>query len=254
MRKLFFALPLLVLILGFTKCGTVPQKEAAPKGPQAAYGVLQRVCGETERFKLEYAPSIDTNKFDTFTYSAKDGVVTVKGETDLAICRGIYEYLKKHVHVMLTWAQREIKLPAELPSCEETQGGTPHEFRLYYNICAFGYTTPYWDWKRWEQEIDWMAFHGINMPLAMKGQEAVMQKVWLKHGVSQKGIDEMFCGPAYGPWQWMGNINNHNGPQPQEYIKKNSELQKQCLKRARLEVGPQGSRHPQERRLGGIPR
>ena len=231
MRKLFFALPLLILCIGFTKCGTVPKKAAAKKGPQAAYGVVERVCGETERFKLEYAPSNNTNLFDTFAYSAKDGVLTVKGETDLAICRGVYEYLKKHVHVMLTWAQREIKLPDALPDCEETLGGTPHEFRLYYNICAFGYTTPYWDWKRWEQEIDWMAFHGINMPLAMKGQEAVLQKVWLKHGVSQKGIDEMFCGPAYGPWQWMGNINNHNNPQPQEYIAKNAELQKQCLLR-----------------------
>ena len=116
MRKLFLALPLLLILVGFTNCGTRAVK-AIPKGPQAAYGVLQRVCGETERFKLEYAPSIDTNKFDTFTYSCKDGVVTVKGETDLAICRGIYEYLKKHVHVMLTWAQREIKLPATPTSC-----------------------------------------------------------------------------------------------------------------------------------------
>ncbi len=28
---------------------------------------------------------------------------------------------------------------------------------------------PYWDWERWEKEIDWMAVHGINMPLALVG-------------------------------------------------------------------------------------
>ena len=33
----------------------------------------------------------------------------------------------------------------------------------------------WWDWERWQREIDWMAMHGINMPLAVIGQEAVWQ-------------------------------------------------------------------------------
>ena len=28
----------------------------------------------------------------------------------------------------------------------------------------------YWDWDRWEAEIDWMAFQGINLPLAFTGK------------------------------------------------------------------------------------
>ena len=36
----------------------------------------------------------------------------------------------------------------------------------------------WWDWKRWEKEIDWMALQGINLPLAFTGQEAVWQKVF----------------------------------------------------------------------------
>lgn len=27
----------------------------------------------------------------------------------------------------------------------------------------------FWDWERWEQEIDWMALQGINLPLAFAG-------------------------------------------------------------------------------------
>ena len=27
----------------------------------------------------------------------------------------------------------------------------------------------FWNWERWEQEIDWMALQGINLPLAFTG-------------------------------------------------------------------------------------
>lgn len=36
----------------------------------------------------------------------------------------------------------------------------------------------WWDWVRWEKEIDWMALQGINLPLAFTGQEAIWQKVF----------------------------------------------------------------------------
>lgn len=39
-------------------------------------------------------------------------------------------------------------------------------------------TFAWWDWERWEKEIDWMALQGINMPLAFTGQEAIWQKVF----------------------------------------------------------------------------
>lgn len=35
----------------------------------------------------------------------------------------------------------------------------------------------WWDWARWEQEIDWMALNGINLALAWSGQEAIWQRV-----------------------------------------------------------------------------
>ena len=51
--------------------------------------------------------------------------------------------------------------------------------RFHYNanVCTFGYTYVWWDWARWQQEIDWMAVNGINLPLAFVGQEAILQKV-----------------------------------------------------------------------------
>ena len=37
----------------------------------------------------------------------------------------------------------------------------------------------WWDWERWEKEIDWMALQGINLPLAFTDQESIWQKVFM---------------------------------------------------------------------------
>lgn len=36
----------------------------------------------------------------------------------------------------------------------------------------------WWDWERWEKEIDWMALQGVNLPLAFTGQETIWQRVF----------------------------------------------------------------------------
>ena len=33
------------------------------------------------------------------------------------------------------------------------------------------YSSAFWDWRRWEREIDWMALHGVNLPLAFTGAQ-----------------------------------------------------------------------------------
>lgn len=50
-------------------------------------------------------------------------------------------------------------------------------YRYYQNVCTQSYSFVWWDWARWEQEIDWMALNGINLALAWSGQEAIWQRV-----------------------------------------------------------------------------
>lgn len=50
--------------------------------------------------------------------------------------------------------------------------------RFFLNYCTYGYSMPFWKWKDWERFIDWMALNGVNMPLAITGQEMVWYKVW----------------------------------------------------------------------------
>lgn len=50
-------------------------------------------------------------------------------------------------------------------------------YRYYQNVCTQSYSYAWWDWERWEREIDWMALSGINLALAFLGQELVWQRV-----------------------------------------------------------------------------
>jgi alpha-N-acetylglucosaminidase len=52
-------------------------------------------------------------------------------------------------------------------------------FRYYQNVCTVSYSFVWWDWARWEREIDWMALHAINLPLSFNAQEAIWQRVSL---------------------------------------------------------------------------
>ena len=47
----------------------------------------------------------------------------------------------------------------------------------------------WWDWERWEKEIDWMALQGINLPLAFTGQEAIWQRVFSVRKYSHYYVD-----------------------------------------------------------------
>ena len=92
----------------------------------------------------------------------------------------------------------------------------------------------WWDWPQWERMIDWMALHGINMPLAVTGQEAVWQKVYRDLGLDRRrDRPSSSSGPAYLPFGWMGCIDGWGGPLPQAWIDRHAELQKKILARQR---------------------
>ena len=204
---------------------------------KSAQEVLQRVlANKADQFVLELIPSQGTA--DEFEVEARDGNVFVKGNSAVALTRGAYHYLRFATHSQVTWSGKNLDLPARLPDFPKTHVISPYKFRLYHNVCAFGYTTAFWGWKEWERELDWMALHGINMPLAMVGQEAIWQRVWNSYGITNAELKEYFTGPAFLPWHRMGNVNKHDGPLPQGWLDQSRELQKKIVQRMK-ELGMQ---------------
>ena len=58
----------------------------------------------------------------------------------------------------------------------------------------------FWNWARWQQEIDWMAMNGVNLPLAFTAQESIWQMVYKQLGLTQEELDQHFAGPAFLAW------------------------------------------------------
>ena len=92
----------------------------------------------------------------------------------------------------------------------------------------------WWDWHRWQKEIDWMALNGINMPLAITGQNSVWKRVYNSFGISDKELENFYSGPAYFNWFWMGNLDGWGGPLPISFMEAHETLQKKILQQERI--------------------
>lgn len=172
---------------------------------------------------------------DSFIVTSRDGKVLIQGNNPIAMSVGLNNYLRKCLGTSVSWfADQPIDVPSEvvLPATPITgQSAVPERFFL--NYCTFGYTTPYWKWMDWERFIDWMALNGINLPLAMTGQEKVWFETWKKIGLDEETALASFTGPAHLPWHWMANVDHFQGPLSKKWIDDNEELQKKILARER---------------------
>src|SRR5690606_12281021 len=111
-----------------------------------------------------------------------------------------------------------------------------YKYRYYLNYVTFNYSMAWWDWEQWEREIDWMALHGINMPLAVGGQNAIWQRVYRGLGFTDKELEAFFSGPAYTGFHWMGLLDGYGRPPPQSWIERRAALQKQLPARQRAQA------------------
>ncbi|HEX9601480.1 MAG TPA: alpha-N-acetylglucosaminidase [Mariniflexile sp.] len=200
---------------------------------KSSLAVIEKLIGSrVNEFELSIVENSKSDHADWFEIKTTANKVTIQGTSNTTICYTAYNFLKDIGAVLVSWEGNRIDLPKTWPVYSK-KGSTPFKYREYLNACAFGYTTPWWDWERWSQEIDWMALHGINLPTALEGQEIVWQQLWKEYGLSDSQLQEHFAGPAFLPWQRMGNINSHEGPLPQEWIDKKSDIQKRILQKMR---------------------
>ena len=105
--------------------------------------------------------------------------------------------------------------------------------RYSQNVCEYGYSFVWWDWSDWEKHIDWMALNGLNLVLAESGQEWIAMKTLMEFGMSRKEVQSHFTGPAFLPWNRMGNLNSWAGPLPMSWIEADRVLQHKILGRLR---------------------
>jgi alpha-N-acetylglucosaminidase len=171
---------------------------------------------------------------DVFELESRDGQVIISGNSPLSMAFGLNWYLKYYGYCHVSLNGRQMNLARPLPL-------VPKQFRLagwaksryLLNYCTFGYSMPWWNWTQWEKFIDWMAINGINMPLAVTGQEGVWQAVCRKLGMTDVEIEAFLAGPPYLPFGWMGCLDSHGGPLPKDWVVRHVELGQKIVTRER---------------------
>ena len=185
--------------------------------------------------KVEFKKIQDDGGKDVFTLESLDGKVVIGGNNAGSMATGLNRYLNRYCKTTVSWyADVPVELPKVLPDVpapERVTARVPQRFFL--NYCTWGYTMPFWQWRDWERFIDWMALNGVNLPLAITGQEAVWYNVWTSLGMSDEQVRSYFTGPAYLPWHRMANIDGWCGPLPKEWLNGQTKLQQHIVERER---------------------
>ncbi len=198
----------------------------------AARALVRRILPDHhEHFVIEELPS--TNG-DVFEIEDRDGRVVLRGNNGVSVASALNHYLRHATQSDIGWNGTNLRLPAVPPPAgNPIRRESPYKYRYYLNYTTYNYTMTWWDWERWEKEIDWMALHGVNMPLAITGQDAVWQRVYRDLGFTGEQLSRFFSGPAYQCWQWLGLLDGWGGPLPQSWIDGQEALQKKILARQR---------------------
>lgn len=211
MKRALFCLLLLVQFGTMTATAQAP--EATPK--KAVKALLNRIGGDgaAERFAIVIDADLAEEGKDVFIITSKRGKPCIKGNNQLAVATGINWYLNHYAHINLTWNNLTTDLVnAELPvPAGEEKHVCNTTYRYDFNTCTFSYSMAFWTWERWQQEIDWMALHGINAPLNLVGLEVVTRNFLKELGVSDSDINAYIAGPGFMAWFAMNNLEGWGG-------------------------------------------
>jgi alpha-N-acetylglucosaminidase (NAGLU)-like protein len=198
-----------------------------------AQGVLQRLLpGHASQFELGSIGS--RNGRERFRISSAGGHIRIEASTPSALLFGANWYLKYVAQVQIsttgdqlgTW--RDFPLPVAAIEME-----TPYAYRYALNENVDGYTSPYWDWPRWEREIDVLALSGINAVLIERGADMVLYRTFRDFGYSDSEIRAWIAQPAHQNWQLMGNLCCFDGPISRELLQKRAASANRIIARLR---------------------
>ncbi len=226
----------LFLLLG--ACAAPFSSASSPSGGstrecRAVRALAGRVLGDRAgSFLFETLPKEEGK--DLFELEDRAGRILVRGSSPVARASGLYWYLKHYARCQVSWCGDQLALPDPPPPVGgKVRKVSPYASGFYFNFCTFSYSMPWWDWKRWEREIDFMALSGIDMPLAVVGSEALWLEFLRRFGYTRKEALAFIAGPAYQAWWLMGNLEGRGGPVTEAWIEARKRLEKKILARMR---------------------
>jgi alpha-N-acetylglucosaminidase len=194
---------LLLSILTLTACAH------AQESIDAARAVIVREMPHlAPQIHLSLVPGPYAGKPDGFRISGNRGDIHVQAATVSTLLFGVNWYLKYVVLMDVSTNGSQLGhagdvLPAVNPTIIRP---ALYSFRYALNENTDGYTTPYWDFDRWQHEIDILALSGFNAILIQRGNDLAVYQAFRDVGYSDSEIRQWITAPAHQNWQWMGNM------------------------------------------------
>jgi alpha-N-acetylglucosaminidase len=189
-------------------------------------GLITRLLGASyvASFTLETIPVDPTGGLDVFElgWDSQNSRPLIRGSAGYAIASGLNWYLKYTVNASFAWGRdgsgnQLSSVPAagsQFPRPATLRMVSAVTFRYAYNVCTYGYTMAFWNTQQFYEEIDRLALWGVNLPLAFQAQEATEDRVYraAPFSMNSSEINAYLAGPAFLPWQRMGNMRAWGGP------------------------------------------
>ncbi|MBR3803111.1 MAG: alpha-N-acetylglucosaminidase C-terminal domain-containing protein [Clostridia bacterium] len=183
-----------------------------------------------ENFVLEIVDTEDGKNI--FSYEPCDGKVLLKGTDTVCLAVAYYHFMRDCCGAYFTadhsLAYGEFSVPAE-----KSEGEIKAKYRTCFEYTTFSCSACWWNWARWENEIDFMAMNGINMPLATVGTEAVWMKTMLELGMKEGLALASIAGPSFWSWQLSDCFDGYLPQTKKESIDKRLELGRKITDRER---------------------
>ena len=175
-------------------------------------GLITRILGAgyVASFAVSVMPPDAATGNDVFSLAAgaTPGTVSLSGSSGVALASALGWYLKFSCNASWAWGVdnsghqvASVPPPGALPApVGDVRLVSPARFRYSYNTCSFGYSFPWYDVTRWQQEVDRLALWGINAPLMPIGMEAAEAAVYARMGVTEAELQAWFTGHSHLPW------------------------------------------------------
>lgn len=195
---------------------------------------LDRVLGDNSK---QVNIAIIDSDIESYRYYWLENKLNIQASSISAATLGLYDYLKEYCNINLSWCGNHAIGDVKFIVFEGIVSKMiEQKHRAYLNYCTYGYSMSWWDWSRWEQELDFLALNGINLILQVVGLEAVWYKALLELGVSQDKALGYISAPTHWPWQMMTNIEGAMPAISEDYINSRYDLGLKIITRM-LELG-----------------
>ncbi len=188
--------------------------------------ILRRTPDWADKFELE-AVQADKNEW---SYEPADGKVLIKGSDAVCMAVAYYAFLRDNCGGYFDVDHALCVDSFNMPQ-EPVNGEIKGKYRTCLEYTTVSCAACWWNWQRWENEIDFMAMNGVNMPLSVVGTEAVWLKTMLDLGIKQELALASLSGPAFWGWQLYNCFDGYFPQIKKETVDKQIELGKRIFER-----------------------